>query len=169
MSRSGKLELENVVNTQPIKHFVLVSKHIPSGFFPFETGINDADPWAPLSDWDYRTYEVPNTGSLEGVETDRDDMFVVEACGPSFEQLDNDLVSYGPIARMHFYGLGIRLVCANGSYVDLATSRFDFGGGFFVYEPERFGLPSVKVWHVGETGFDDISWKRDLTEAVLSD
>ena len=31
----------------------------------------------------------------------------------------------------------------------------DLGGGFFIYEPERFGLQPVRVWQDGVTGVDE--------------
>ncbi|MEO9684017.1 MAG: hypothetical protein ABJF86_11860 [Tateyamaria sp.] len=96
MKRLGELELEITMNSHRTRYFVLVSKQIPYGFFPFEIGQSDADPWSLLDGWEYRSYEVPSPGSLERVEVTGEDVFIIQASGSSINDISGDDISFGP-------------------------------------------------------------------------
>lgn len=142
-----------------IKNWIIVSETIPSGFdvLDFDQGDETTNPIR--SGWTYRIYEVPEWGSLEGVEVTENDRFVARVCGSSLEALDGYGYEAGMIGDIRSWAGEYRLFAINGDYVILPVEDRHFRA----FEPQAFGLAPFSSWD------QNVPLGRDLTDEVFGD
>lgn len=142
-----------------IKSWVLVSTQIPGDFdvLDFDQGDDLTNPIR--SDWEYRVYEVPEWGSLEGVEITEEDRFIAEICGASLEEIDEWPHEVGMIGDIRSWAGEYRIFAVNGDFVIIPVEDRNFRA----YEPQRFGLEPYRSW---DTEFE---LGKDLTTQIFGE
>ncbi len=141
------------------KNWVLVSTQIPSDFDVLDFDQVDGNTNPIRSDWEYRTYEVSELGSFEGVVITAEDRFIAQVCGSSLEAIDEWPHETGMIGDVRTWGGEYHIVAVNGDFVTIPVHDRHFRA----YVPQTFGLEPFPVWD------PTLDVNDDLTDQVLGE